>query len=93
MNRKVLCDTNVWLDYYIGMRKGHDAAARLIKGGIRNDISFMVPASCLGDFFYLCQADFKKALVEVFGKLCAVIGSRQIRGDGYDKDPVLFTFI
>lgn len=74
MNRKVLCDTNVWLDYYIGMRKGHDAAARLIKGGIRNDISFMVPASCLGDFFYLCQADFKKALVAVFGELTAEQG-------------------
>lgn len=69
MNRKVLCDTNVWLDYYIGARKGHDAALHLVKEGMRNDIAFMVPASCLGDFFYLCQADFKKALRIVYREI------------------------
>ena len=69
MNRKVLCDTNVWLDYYIGARKGHKTALQLIREGIRNDVAFMVPASCLGDFFYLCQADFKKALKAVYGEI------------------------
>ena len=62
MTRKVLCDTNVWLDYYIGMRKGHDEARRLVVEGSRAGVQFMIAASCVGDFFYLCQADFKSAL-------------------------------
>jgi len=64
-----LCDTNVWLDYYIGSRRGHDKARDLIVRGINDGASFMIPSSCLGDFFYLCQADFKQALRTVHGTL------------------------
>ena len=69
MGKRVLCDTNVWLDYYIGNRSGHDKARNLIVRGIKDDVSFMVPSSCLGDFFYLCHADFKQALRTVHGTL------------------------
>ena len=67
MTKRMLCDTNVWLDYYIGARPDHEVAKRLITGSCRQGIDLMVPASCLGDFFYLCQADFKRALCETYG--------------------------
>lgn len=67
MSKKVLCDTNVWLDYYLGARPHHESARKLIREGIRQGAFFLVPVSALGDFFYLCQADFKKALRNAFG--------------------------
>ena len=67
MGKLVLCDTNVWLDYYLGERSGHEEARELIMQGCRRGIAFMVPSSCLGDVFYLCQADFKRAVREANG--------------------------
>ena len=69
MSKTVLCDTNVWLDYYLGLRPNHDSARRLIRDGIYQDVLFLVPVSALGDFFYLCQADFKKALRDAYGTI------------------------
>lgn len=69
MVKRILCDTNVWLDYYIGVRKGHATARRLITQGAREGIDFLVPASSLGDFFYLCQNDFKRVLREAYGEI------------------------
>ena len=69
MAKRVLCDTNVWLDYYLGARSGHEHARMLIVQGCRKDIDFMVPSSCLGDIFYLCQADYKKAIRMACGEL------------------------
>lgn len=67
MSKLILCDTNVWLDYYLGMRPGHESARDLIRRGVDNDVQFLVPVNALGDFFYLCQADFKRALRDSFG--------------------------
>ena len=69
MGKLALCDTNIWLDYYCGARPNHSAARELITRGCGNGLTFMIPASCLGDFFYLCQADFKRALREAYGKV------------------------
>ena len=69
MNKKVLCDTNVWLDYYLGVRPQHASARQLISEGTRHGISFLIAVSSLSDFFYLCQADFKRALREAHGSI------------------------
>ena len=69
MSKLVLCDTNVWLDYYLGVRCGHEAARKLVQEGSREGILFLVPISSLGDFYYLCQADFKRALRDTYGSI------------------------
>ena len=65
----VLCDTNIWLDYYLGARRNHELVREFIIEGCRQGLSFMVPSSCLGDFFYLAQVEYKRALREVYGQL------------------------
>ncbi|MBQ9043689.1 MAG: PIN domain-containing protein [Eggerthellaceae bacterium] len=67
MGKSVLCDVNIWLDFYFGDRKGHDMARRLVLQGQKQGLMFMVPASCLSDFFYICQASFKKGVLERYG--------------------------
>ena len=69
MTKRVLCDTNVWLDYYFGTRTRHDEARELVMLCCRRDVALMVPSSCLGDFFYLCQAGFKQALHKTCGRI------------------------
>ena len=69
MNERVLCGTDVWLDFYFGARKGHREARELVGACCARDASLLVPSSCLGDFFYLCQAGFKDALRAEYGQL------------------------
>lgn len=69
MAKRILCDTNVWLDYYCGTRPLHDAANRLVKSSLRQGVMLMVPMSCLGDFFYLCRKDLKQGFREFSGSV------------------------
>lgn len=58
---KLLCDTNVWLDHYLGRRPGHAAAKDMLRAAIESDCALLVPLVSLKDFFYLVQLELKRA--------------------------------
>ena len=49
----LLLDTNVWLDYLMPDRNGHDQAFRLVDYAVRNEIPLLIAAHCLKDLYYL----------------------------------------
>lgn len=57
----LLVDTNVWLDYFMGGRSGHDEACRLISTAIENDVRLLHASLCTKGLFYLVSAGFKHA--------------------------------
>ena len=67
MSKAMLLDLNTWIDYYMGYRARHEDARKLVIECIRRGIGLYIPASCLGDLFYLCQHDFKAGFLNAKG--------------------------
>lgn len=57
---RILVDTNVWLDYFIGLRAGHDEAAAFLRGSERVEAQLLYPAATLQDVFYLMARELKR---------------------------------
>lgn len=57
---RVLVDTNVWLDYFIGIRQGHDDAQEFLNNSNRAEVQLLYPASALQDVFYLLVRELKR---------------------------------
>ena len=54
MTMKLLVlDTNVWLDYELGMRVGHDTAFKLVESATRNGVRLGMASHSLKDAFYI----------------------------------------
>lgn len=57
---KLLLDTNVWLDYYLGDRPQSDAAKNLILYADEENMTLAYAGTSIKDVFYLIQKDFKE---------------------------------
>lgn len=57
---KLLLDTNVWLDYYLGDRPQSDAAKNLILYADEGGMTLAYAGTSIKDVFYLIQRDFKE---------------------------------
>lgn len=57
-----LLDTNVWLDYCLPNRAGHEASFKLIDACLRKDIPLYCAISSLKDVFYLIERAIRNAL-------------------------------
>lgn len=57
---KLLIDTNVWLDFYLGYRQGSKDAARFLSAARNAGAQLLYPASSLKDFFFLIVASLKQ---------------------------------
>ena len=56
----LLLDTNVWLDYYLGWRRGHAVAAELITRACETDADLLYAAVTSKDVYYLIAAELKR---------------------------------
>lgn len=59
MLRSVLLDTNVWLDNYIGSRKGNAAAGEVFRCAVENDLTIYYAPTSLKDVYYLIGSFLK----------------------------------
>ena len=57
----ILVDTNVWLDNYLGFRKGNAAAMRFIAAARRCGATLVYPVGALQDVFALLVIELKRA--------------------------------
>ena len=57
----ILLDTNIWLDYHLGIRPGHQEAFQLISLAIQQDIDLLIASQSLKDFWYLFWQSLKTA--------------------------------
>ena len=61
MAEKVLCDTGVWLDFFLGNRARHEVAQQFVDACEREGVALLVSPASLNDFFHLCQLELKQA--------------------------------
>ena len=57
---RILVDTNVWLDSYLGFRPGCDDARKLFVAGRRAKAEFLYPIGSLQDVFALLIMELKR---------------------------------
>lgn len=69
MSESYLLDTNVWLDYFLPGRPGHDDAAKLVALCEQAGIDLYVAGSALGDFYFLFQQSLKRLARDETGGL------------------------
>lgn len=59
---KLLIDTNVWLNYFLPDRRGHERAFELLRAACEKDALIMFPLTALKDVFYLAGAVLKRCV-------------------------------
>ena len=69
MTERVLCDTGVWLDYFLGNRVRHEMACRLVDTCEREGVSLLVSPASLNDFYHLCQLELRQATLKATGAI------------------------
>ena len=57
----LLLDTNLWLDYYLAMRPGHELACRLIERACNRNVELLYTVGGSKDLYYLVALYFKRA--------------------------------
>lgn len=57
--RVYLLDTNVWLDYYLGFRKGHESSRRLVEAVTESNDTLAFCMTTLKDVYYIVASTFK----------------------------------
>ena len=57
---RVLVDTNVWLDKYLPLREGHDAACQALADAVAHDVELAFATSSAKDVFYLVASCLKR---------------------------------
>lgn len=62
-------DSNVWLDYFVSKRPGHEDAVRLIGKACEKDIALLCTSAVLKDVFYLLGALYKREERALSGSL------------------------
>ena len=67
--RKVLVDTNVWLDYFLPWREHADAAQRFVQAALARDCTLLYAVHGLKDVFYLVADALKRRIREETGTL------------------------
>lgn len=66
---KLVIDTNVWLNYFLPDRRGHEQAFDLLRAACEKDASIMFPLTALKDVFYLTGAMLKRYIRSEQGEL------------------------
>lgn len=56
----LLLDTNVWLDYYLGDRRDHATAFKLLDTMLSHGLTPLFSVACIKDVYYLVQASLKR---------------------------------
>ena len=56
----LLLDTNVWLDYYLAARAGHQMACTLIEHACASDVELLYTVGGSKDLYYLVALYFKR---------------------------------
>lgn len=56
----ILLDTNVWLDHYLGWRKGSQAARNLIEKALELGVTLLYAVSSIKDVYYLVASELKR---------------------------------
>lgn len=56
----LLIDTNVWLDFFLGFRPGHEHAVGLFNESNEADVSLLYAVTSTKDVFFLISSDFKR---------------------------------
>lgn len=67
MPEKMLCDTGVWLDYFLGNRARHELARTFVDKCEQGGVSLLVSPASLNDFFHLCQLELRQAILKATG--------------------------
>lgn len=55
----ILVDSNVWIDAFVPMAKGHEEARRFLLAAQLANQALLYPAHCMADVFYKVRAHFK----------------------------------
>lgn len=63
----LLLDTNIWLDYYLGARPGHDLAMRLVGSAVEAGANLLYAISSSKDVYFLMNAGLKRLYREQHG--------------------------
>lgn len=66
---KLVIDTNVWLNYFLPDRRGHEQAFGLLQAACEKDALIMFPLTALKDVFYLAGAVLKRCVRSEQGEL------------------------
>ena len=87
MNPNVLVlDTNVWLDYELGMRPGHDVAFRLVDFAATRGIRLGLASHSMKDVFYIMGQQLKAMNREngAMSEEAAALAARQVSWGVFD---------
>ena len=57
---RVVVDTNVWLDFYLAARPGHQVAQRALLAAVEREISLLYAATGAKDVYYLTSLNLKR---------------------------------
>ena len=74
----IVVDTNVWLDYLFGSRRGNGASKDFFNEAARIPVSLVIAPHSLSDMFFLVQRELKEANRKD-GKLSAAEASASAR--------------
>lgn len=58
--RSVVVDTNVWLDFYLGARPGHQAAQNALTAAHMQEVNLLYAVTTAKDVYYLSSANLKR---------------------------------
>lgn len=58
-NTVIVVDTNVWMDYFMGSRKGNEQAVDFVEQALCLDMALVIPPHCLSTLFFILQQELK----------------------------------
>lgn len=76
----LLLDTNIWLDYFLGVRKGSRQAAQLVNEALKKNAALLYAVTTAKDLYYIICSDFKRAAHKRDGVLTesAALAAREV---------------
>lgn len=54
-----LVDTNVWIDWFLGFRRGHELTKKFLQDAAKHDIALAYASTSAKDIFFLIEQDCK----------------------------------
>ncbi|WP_199824859.1 type II toxin-antitoxin system VapC family toxin [Collinsella provencensis] len=67
--KRLLIDTNVWLDYFLPARSGHQQARMLFEGAFGKDVDLLFASTTVKDVFFIASSSYKRELHEERGRI------------------------
>lgn len=63
----LVLDTNVWIDFYLQERTGHEVASELLKAAARHGAELLYPVHSSKDVYFIIATDAKRRSIHKFG--------------------------